>query len=471
MKKIILFFALFSSVAFGQTTVGEYEVKFNGWLRGANNHHCGEAFVNLQFSNSAPQRLITLGYYEDSPTQYVTNHTVRYSANNIPTSMYFSASRRIKSSCNGDRPNNKGTVYSSNRFNCYNLDFEFGQFQGPGSDGNGLWNSNFNIKVYPLLSITTPSGYLPTENLLVLNSHTGFAVNEYNWEYSLNPGPTNASWTPLPQYYTNPSISVNAFDILGPNAENYLGQKIYFRQTACNRTVSSTNNPSFIILKSAPKILSKLITETLCYDSNDGTATIKFNRQLLLPNESMNIIVKKKSPIGLFELAMPTLMNPVFDIDNNLILTNLEAGEYQLTINGFYNGNVTYSPHTELGGIPYGFIVEKPDPVDFTLIKQDIWCYEGNNGTITINATGEDPNYLYSLDDGTNWIPFSNGNTHTITNLVPNIYNIKVKDGRGCIAKIQQNIGGEIVLSDVHKVLSQTITQPLAPVSVTYNFR
>lgn len=54
-------------------------------------------------------------------------------------------------------------------------------------------------------------------------------------------------------------------------------------------------------------------------------------------------------------------------------------------------------------------------------------CYEGNDGTITVNATGGTPPYQYSLDGGMNW-----QDSNLFENLIAGIYSTLVRDYNDC---------------------------------------
>ncbi|NVO21691.1 MAG: HYR domain-containing protein, partial [Bacteroidetes bacterium] len=58
----------------------------------------------------------------------------------------------------------------------------------------------------------------------------------------------------------------------------------------------------------------------------------------------------------------------------------------------------------------------------------NVQCNGQNNGTITVNATGGSGNYLYSIDNGTNWQSINN-----FTGLAAGTYTILVKDPGSCL--------------------------------------
>jgi hypothetical protein len=71
------------------------------------------------------------------------------------------------------------------------------------------------------------------------------------------------------------------------------------------------------------------------------------------------------------------------------------------------------------------------DPVQYTHTQSDPTCFGAGNGTITITATGGNPPYSYSLDNGLTY-PYSGPSPYLISNLSPGNYKIRVKDSDGC---------------------------------------
>lgn len=485
MKKITLLFILFTGFVFGQAPVGMYEIILNGWIRGANNHHCGEAFINVGFTNSPMERVLTKNYSEDSPYDPF-NVVYPFSANKIPNQFYFSTSRRTRSSCNGPRPNNHGSIWSGDRFRCLNFNFVFEQFQESGSDGSGLWNSFGNLKVEPKLVIldnfilmngaAITGNYIPiNEDSINIKSHTGFLPSEYNWEYSMN----GIYWSSLPSNFNGISeININllqAFD--GSLPFDYHGATFYLRQKSCNRLSEVI---SYKVEKSAPHIVSFETEKTSCFDSSDGKVKLIFDRfigsslrtstnnTIVIPEETLNYSLARVNN----GIATP-LSNGAINMSADLAFTinNLDEGDYILKLNGYLSPESTYN----LGARhSISFSISKPAPVDFSTSKVDVWCNGGSDGEILITASGgtnltANDKYKFEINGNGIWIPFINSTTHTITGLLPGNYTIRVKDSKNCISKEQSIVGGAISLGNI-KFQTQIISQPTAPVSITYSY-
>jgi gliding motility-associated-like protein len=70
--------------------------------------------------------------------------------------------------------------------------------------------------------------------------------------------------------------------------------------------------------------------------------------------------------------------------------------------------------------------ITEPSALQLSFQKTDVSCFNGNDGTATVNVSGGTPNYTY------NWSTFPVQTTQTVTNLSSNLYNVTVTDGNSC---------------------------------------
>ncbi len=78
--------------------------------------------------------------------------------------------------------------------------------------------------------------------------------------------------------------------------------------------------------------------------------------------------------------------------------------------------------------------ITQPNPLSASVSSSTMPnCYGGNNGSITVSATGGIPNYTY------NWSPFG-GSSPTATNLSAGTYTVYVTDANGCSQTAQATI-------------------------------
>lgn len=462
-----------SGFGFGQAPeLGSYEVVFKGWAINDEHHNCGTAYVTLEFSTPADNyKALDITYSDNRATTYYTYEDTRttFRADKILQSMFFSASRRDRQSCKGNRPYNMGRIYTTDKFHCLDLDFEFKQFRNVDSDGDGLGRSSFNVKIRPILVIVNPgtANDLPTDKNITIESNTGFLPSEYNWQYSFNSLDPN-SWINLPQFSGKSSFTTNAKEILGENAGEFHGRKIYFRQKACN-TVSEP--VYYVVRQSAPEIASKIEEKTKCFDTQDGRLVVRFDRPLFA-GEKISFSIRQFDEVK--QEWMSVICSTQEGNEISLDRTNsyefpcdFSKGKYGIAFTGFINGSNTGSPHTEEN--PLIFNIDSATPVDFSLATTNVNCYDSKDGTLIINASGgSEEGYQYSLDNGISWIPFTNvkSTKEVLIGLFPVVessitYGVMVKDKNGCVAKQGAN----------EKVLSETITEPLSPLALNYTFK
>ncbi|GHV14888.1 hypothetical protein FACS1894169_04730 [Bacteroidia bacterium] len=466
MKKILLFFILLVniSVLYSQNTVpiGKYEVYFIGWLAGDNNHHCGNAYVEMTLSGDngdEVSKIFNAEYWEDSPRQNFnkSNTLSTFDANKRIKKLFFLSTRYQNSSCRGTRRNNNGYLENGLNVPCYSLFFKFdgsaGFTNSYEENGVGLWNSEFTIYIQPKLVIinNNPAGnFLPTEDKITIDSHAGFKAAEYNWRYSLD----GYTWNTLPQYNGQSSIQVNAGDLFGDDRNSYIGRNVYFKQVACDNNCES-DPVMYTISQNAPHITSHTTAPTKCYDTTDGSLTLSFDRALLDDETLGASLVNTTTGAAVSNENLTDALKS----STSVTIENLSPGNYRLDLLGTYQGNATYT-----GGLQHTttFEITRPTQVDFSFVsKTNVFCHGGSDGIINITATGGQNSYKYTVtgDNGVtiDWMSFDSGYNAAIKNLTAGTYRIEVQDTNDCPAKESGNI----------KVVTVQITQPAAPIALS----
>ncbi|CAA0203257.1 T9SS type A sorting domain-containing protein [Tenacibaculum maritimum] len=507
MKRIIIVIILMQSLNFVHGQAGEYEVTFDGWAEGATNHNCGYAYVQLEFANSSNNyKAFEFNFSEDSPRVYYqagsAETTSRFSTNQRLKSLFFRAERKIREKCRGSYRHNSGRIYSSfnnNYLECFDFDFEFLEFPAA-SKGAGLWNSKFNVKIYPILTINPPgeANSFPVEDDIVLTSHTGFKTSEYNWKYSFD----GYNWVDMYAFNGAASIKLNAQEIGDFDASLNHGRTIYFKQSACGY---DSDIVKYKIRRSAPHITSVNTTNTTCYDEKDGSVKINFDRGLE-PNERLSITIEDLDKIEGYVDGVPTYKivssspNVVLASDNSYTFNKdigkgLGKGRFRVILAGggtiAYNGD-KWNTYTESPTHQATFTINKPSPVEFTATHTNVWCYGGSDGTIIIKAKGGKilEKYKYLLrkqgDESpvleSDWVEFENLSTFTGT--FPNVvyeatevitgkpagnYTLQIKDANNCIAKrIVRDGAGTIIGLAEEIVETVEIKQPENPLEIVF---
>lgn len=117
--------------------------------------------------------------------------------------------------------------------------------------------------------------------------------------------------------------------------------------------------------------------------------------------------------------------------------SGLSAGSYTVTVddaNGCIS-NATTSPD-----------VTEPPPIVIAVTTTAVSCFAGSNGTAAASASGGTPGYTYQ------WLPMAVSGP-SISGLSANTYTVEVTDANSCI-----------------QTLPFTITEPIAPISVSATF-
>ncbi|MER3373690.1 MAG: T9SS type A sorting domain-containing protein [Allomuricauda sp.] len=118
---------------------------------------------------------------------------------------------------------------------------------------------------------------------------------------------------------------------------------------------------------------------------------------------------------------------------NTNVLSNLDAGEYAVNIedaHGIVVGIYANNQFQQAQDVVYE--LEEPDLLEVELIKTDVNCFGGADGTATVSITGGTPPYEIFWATGES--------TETIENLAPANYWVQVTDARGCQAEGEINI-------------------------------
>ena len=102
--------------------------------------------------------------------------------------------------------------------------------------------------------------------------------------------------------------------------------------------------------------------------------------------------------------------------------TGLTAGTYTVTVTDENACSVTNT-----------IVITEPNALNLTSTLAEVSCYNGNNGSATVNVTGGTGSYSYS------WFP-SGGTTATATGLTAGTYTVTVTDDNSCTASLTVEI-------------------------------
>lgn len=320
-------------------------------------------------------------------------------------------------------------------------------------------------------------------------------------------------WHDIPSsFYDGTSLKISGYDLFGDNYVNYLNSTINFQAIYSDGV--ATEMVPFTLRLSSPHISSVSKTDLNCFERNEGSIKIQFDRQLL-PGEKLNILLLDTihqvnySAFNLSSLAGDNsytwpneLRSGTYQV--NLIGKYAKGIEYDLTVNtrntdpeykalnsvnfedGFntpetddfnaYTDYTGFSQATYTGAINHIAFqtLTQPEKIRFVArVDNNVLCKGSASGVITLAAAGGKGNYKYSIkrDNEANyssWVNFSNttagnvyianpyfnsnaGITNQVNNLKAGNYTVRIRDGVDCYAK--DSAGNEITYSF-------TITEP-----------
>jgi len=151
-----------------------------------------------------------------------------------------------------------------------------------------------------------------------------------------------------------------------------------------------------------PVTASATSVDVNCFGGNDGSATATAN-----------------GGVGPYTYAWNTT-----PVQNGITATNLTSGTYLLTVTDANGCTATQN-----------VIVAEPFPIGINLShQQNVSCFSGSNGSLTVNVTGGQAPFNY------NWNNNAFPNAANISNLSAGVYLLSISDANGCIANTQFTI-------------------------------
>jgi len=312
-----------------------------------------------------------------------------------------------------------GVTSSSTPANC-------GASNGSASVTTQGGNSPFTYQWIP------NGGNNPTANGLSAGQYTVVVVDSSGCSSSSSvvvgsgsqPGNINISPTDVSCYGdSNGTATVNVNG--GQPPYSFLWSNGQTQQTATNLSAGlyyvtvTTNNGCIktdsVLINQPQSALFATITSTdiNCFSGNNGTATV---------NPSGGT-----SPYFISWNTIP--------IQNNLTATGLSAGIYTATLTDS-NGCTTSQP--------LAINITQPQPLSITLSnQQNVKCFGGNDGFLSVNVSGGSSPYTYNWNNNT--LP----NLATQNNLSAGLYLLNVVDNNGCNLTSQYTITQPQVLNAI----------------------
>ena len=184
-----------------------------------------------------------------------------------------------------------------------------------------------------------------------------------------------------------------------------------------------TNTVTYNIIPCSPQIVdSPVLNQNLCSDSNNGSATFTFSRDLS-DGEYFNMTYYQLLPNGSTALVSSEKVIKSQFTNRQFALQNLGEGTYYLRYQTFLNSPT--NPTSDADSAPFTIIA--PSKLVFTIPPPaQILCKDAATGSITVNATGGKTPYKYSLNN-TTW-----QDINVFDGLPAGNYTVYVKDANGC---------------------------------------
>ncbi|NDW11008.1 T9SS type A sorting domain-containing protein [Dysgonomonas sp. 520] len=457
-----------STFLWGQ--VGEYEVKFlfteikvHADISGNCNSHIT---TKLRFQSGEEVSFFRQGTDHTDMALLPSSHTYTFSANKTLRDMWvYTSGVKHHGGIFG-----KGCTEDHKRQYYVSLPYGYTEGATGKNDPANPFGTHYGYEGYqsllPKLKINNPNinNFLPTEDKVLISSHTGFKPSEYNWQYATRRDSTwykpmfgtghwryFYNWVDLPQYNGQSSINITAKDILGTDADNHIGKNIFFRQVAYNNKATSSV-VSYNIMLSSPGITSVSYQLPDCHNGDDAKLFIHFDRELY-DRENLYISTNENS----FKYKL--LAQPGSKI---MEIPGLLADTFNISLLGTYRfgTNVNDTVNTYTDGVRHKYSIRIPNRPAISLddISQDpVHCYGGRDGKIHVRAgggTGEFDALLYKGGVYQDSIRFIASNTGEFKELDKGTYQVFIQDTNGCTMDASMNpvVGNITVLEPTEKV-------------------
>ncbi|SHJ48249.1 Por secretion system C-terminal sorting domain-containing protein [Aquimarina spongiae] len=480
MKNVItVLFVLFSCIVFAQQT----SIKITNYdydARWGDGRCRDNIYLTAYFKGGGSQRFLTDGNGREGPLpdrEFILDGIVER------MDIYMYGKDRVNYGFFGTRcvgGSRGGRVRETFRRNIDMDPCTTGSFYARERDGNIFTGSmevqltlSFDYEITPLPDVqrTSPSDIVGYEDPFQVLASEEYNSSVYNWQYTFLDGTTLEPWQDFPGSSSSPVLDVALESLFD---DSVIGKEILFRIEGCEYIGDGEQQTiNYQIRKSAPHIIDISTKPVSCYDATDGEVTLTFDRPLI-EGDLFGFSISDNSSSDA-EIVANANNITTFQEGNTLTITNLPPSSTDFLIQALG----TYEGATYFTGAPNHsatFVIDRPAPVAFIEAPADnvvnVFCFGGQDGSITINATGGIGGYEYLIKtenetwEENQWLPFSSATSHILENLFPDTYDIKIRDGNGCVAKRQTVIDGEIELGE--EIVQQVvITQPDAPLFIS----
>ncbi len=264
---------------------------------------------------------------------------------------------------------------------------------GNNANANGLLAGQYTVTVTDasgcISSATTVVGTGPLPGNINITSNNVSCFGGNNGSATAN---VNGGQQPYVYLWSNGGFN--------PTISNLSSGTYYVTVTSNGGCI--TTDTIVITQPASPLTATTTQINTSCFGSNDGAASV-------IPAG------------GTAPYAAIWNTNP---IQNNLNATGLTSGNYNVFVTDNNGCNTSQS-----------ITITSPLPLSFNISsQQNVSCFGGNNGAISMNMNGGTAPYSY------NWNNNSFPNSPFINNLTAGVYLLNITDDNGCTATNQYTI-------------------------------
>jgi gliding motility-associated-like protein len=346
---------------------------------------------------------LSVGVYTVGVTDFKNCTTTATVTVNQPTLALSATANSVPTSCSGG---SDGTATVTPTGGTPGYTYSWSPTGGNSQSASGLLPGTYVITVSDLngcktsvpVNVSSPTPV--TGTLTGIDAACGLANGSITSQVSGGIGPYTYTWSP---------VLSNASSIAGLLPTTYTLQ--IADSYNCIKTLTTT-----LINIAGPSLTVTSVLHDSCFGGDNGAATINITQGTLPYSTSW-------MPYG----------------GNSTTASQLTAGTYTATVT---DGRGCISSITAT--------INEPSPVAISISTViNVSCHNGNDGSITVMASGGTPAYTYS------WLPSGTG--PTINNLSLGTYTVKATDSHFCTSVISINV-------DQPTQLTSTISNVVNPI-------
>jgi len=313
------------------------------------------------------------------------------------------------------------------------------------------------VRVIPNLD---PTFTLPSHDRITMTAANATSSSALEWQYS----PDGLTWNTVPSGHTSGSynelLNICGTDLFPTTYKNHLNSTIFFKVKYNSGSYSDI--VPFTLRLSSPHITGVSAVNLDCYERNEGSIKLKFDRELF-DNEKLNILIF--DTLHYINYSALNLDATNMDSDTSYTFPNtLGAGMYYVNLLGKYATGIPYdlyenvrntdtSTYTALNSVNFqdGFEsattddfwaftdytafsqatytgalthfafqeITQPQQINFALkVDSNVLCKGSSTGVLTLMAEGGQTHYRYSIKNEADtayspWVDFDNDTVTT----------------------------------------------------------